>query len=418
MKSKRTMLLIWAAWAFMPLIAASKSDDFDFVVFGDSRIAAPGAPIPEAYKRILTECELINPDLMFHTGDLIFGYGETPKELEREYADLRPLKPDTDAKIYYVPGNHDYHDYLSTKYFKKMTGEEKEYFSIEHKGVKFIILNTELFGEAGRIVGDQFNWLKQELENGQDDRAIFVFMHRPLFSSPYSFGEREDRDALLNPLKSEQEKLDRQALLDLLVKYHVTAVFSGHEHLYYRTDYRGIPFITVGGGGATFSAPPERGGFFSYMIVSLKGSHVRYNLMEPYQFSVATTTYNQNGKTYGEAVINNIHGGMEKGAITLRGIRFNLPAADYEAKAESVVAPLQLLETAPFLKLLQSGDTITQSERSEKVRAIIVEHLNAKIYKTEPNPNNPRMVQVWVSINVPGTFPIRLTVSPVAEKNK
>ncbi|MCW4019780.1 MAG: hypothetical protein NWF14_00905 [Candidatus Bathyarchaeota archaeon] len=33
-----------------------------------------------------------------------------------------------------------------------------------------------------------------------------------------------------------------------MTKYKVTAILAGHEHLYYRTDYKGVPFITLGGG--------------------------------------------------------------------------------------------------------------------------------------------------------------------------
>jgi len=415
MKTARVMLPAFLFLAFSAG-AAKAPEDFEFVVFGDSRIAAPGAPLPEAYRRILVETSLINPDLVFHTGDLVFGYGESESELRKEYEAISVFLPELESAVYFVPGNHDYHSALTIRVFKEITGQEKDYFSFEHNGVNFIMLNTELPGRAGRVVGAQFDWLKKELERGRNARALFVFMHRPLFSSPDTYKVRDEYFPRLP--KSAQWKKERRALLDLLAQYPVSAVFSGHEHLYYRTEYQGIPLITLGGGGATFAAPPDKGGFFNYMIVSVTDGKIRYNLMEPYHFSVDTRTYNKQGVVYGQAIINNIHGGMERGAITLRGIRFMLPEGKYQAKAQSVVAPSQLLPSVPYLGLLEESDSVMESERMEKVRAIMVRRLKAEVHKVIPNPNDLRMVEVWVKVTAPGTFPIRLTVSPAGRQKR
>ncbi len=61
-------------------------------------------------------------------------------------------------------------------------------------------------------------------------------------------------------------------------------------------EEKGVPFVTLGGGGATFAAPPDKDGFFNYMIVSVKGEEVKFDLMEPYHFSVETRTYEKDGK--------------------------------------------------------------------------------------------------------------------------
>ena len=36
----------------------------------------------------------------------------------------------------------------------------------------------------------------------------------------------------------------------------VFVVMTGHEHLYYRTNYKGVPFITLGGGGHYIESRP------------------------------------------------------------------------------------------------------------------------------------------------------------------
>ena len=163
-------------------LATSASDaDFNFIVFGDSRIAMPGAPVTPAYLRILEETNLINPDMVIHTGDLIFGYGDSDKQLKEEYAEIFDLMATLTPEVHYVPGNHDYQTSLSVQEFKKWTGQE-DYFSFDYEGVVFIILNTELPGQVGEVAGEQHRWLEEELEKNKDARALFIFTHRPLFS--------------------------------------------------------------------------------------------------------------------------------------------------------------------------------------------------------------------------------------------
>ena len=44
--------------------------------------------------------------------------------------------------------------------------------------------------------------------------------------------------------------------------------------------------------------------------------------------------------------------------------------------------------------------------------------LKAEVHKVIPNPNDLRMVEVWVKVTAPGTFPIRLTVSPAGRQKR
>ena len=397
-----SLLLQPAVWAEI------KDDDLVFTVFGDSRVAFQGAPIPVAYKRILTEINLINPDFIVHTGDLVFGYGDSEEQLKIEYSNVSKLISTVVPKIYFVPGNHDFQTPLTTKHFIEMTGQKKDYFSFDHKGVTFIILNTEVPGQVGEIAGEQCQWLENELEKKKNSRAIFVFMHRPLFS--FLRPNADEKGALPEATYNFVSEKARWSLIDLLLKYKVTAVMAGHEHLYYRTDYKGVPFITLGGGGATFSAPPDKGGFFNYMIVSVKGKEVKFDLMEPYHFSVETKTYQKNGKTYGEALIHNIHGEALKGIIPLRGIKFTLPKGKYTVKGESLVSAHQMVKIGEALGAIKKGDLETEKAKEKEIQMLIKESLKPHVYKIEPNKKERNMVDVWVSLDVP--FSVRLTVVP------
>lgn len=407
-KKIAVLLFLFLLLLHPPLCAEPKDDDLVFTVFGDSRVAFQGAPIPVAYKRILTEINLINPDLIVHTGDLVFGYGDSEQQLKIEYSNVGKLVSTVVPKIYFVPGNHDFQTPLTTKHFMELTGQKRDYFSFDRKGVTFIILNTDLPRQVGEITGEQRKWLENELEKKKSSRAIFVFMHRPLFSflKPNADDKGDLPEAMYN-FVSEQARWD---LIDLLVKYQVTAVMAGHEHLYYRTDYKGVPFITLGGGGATFSAPPDKGGFFSYMIVSVKGEEVKFDLMEPYHFSVETKTYQKNGKTYGEALIHSIHAEALKGVIPLRGIKLTLPQGEYTVKGESLVSAHQMVKIGEALGAMTKGSPEVEKATEKEIQGLIKEYLKPYIHKIEPNKEKRNMVDVWISLDTP--FSVLLTVSP------
>jgi len=389
------------------LRAETEDDDLLFVVFGDTRVAYQGAPIPVAFRRILTEINLINPDLVVHTGDLVYGYGDSEEQLKVEYSSIGKLMSSVVPKIYFVPGNHDFQTPLTTRYFKEMTGQKEAYFSFDYKDVTFIILNTDAPGRVGEIAGEQLKWLENELEMKKDSRAVFVFMHRPLFS--FLLPNADQKGDLAEPMYNFVSEKARWSVIDLLTRYKVTAVFAGHEHLYYRTDYEGIPFITLGGGGATFSVPPDKGGFFNYMIVSIKDKEVEFDLMEPYHFSVETRTYQKDGKTYGEALVHNIHGEVFKGVIPLHGIKFTLPKGNYTVKGESVVSPRQMVKAGESLGIVEKS---AEEAKEKQIQALIAENLKPSIHKIEPNKEDNEMVDVWVGVDAPGTFSVRLSVIP------
>jgi 3',5'-cyclic AMP phosphodiesterase CpdA len=106
----------------------------------------------------------------------------------------------------------------------------------------FIALNTDELCKEGRVTGEQLDWLRGDLADHRDARAVFVFMHRPIFS--WFQGDFNPDDA--------------EVLQSLFREYPVKAVFASHDHFYYRVDHGGVAYMTVGGGGrrCTPNHPP------------------------------------------------------------------------------------------------------------------------------------------------------------------
>jgi 3',5'-cyclic AMP phosphodiesterase CpdA len=78
----------------------------------------------------------------------------------------------------------------------------------------------------------QMRWLEEELKKNQDMRYIFIFNHHPL------------RYGGIN-----------KQICDLLEKYRVTAVFSGHRHIYALHIANGVYYFQAAGQSDTVFSP-------------------------------------------------------------------------------------------------------------------------------------------------------------------
>ena len=107
-------------------------------------------------------------------------------------------------------------------------------------GVRFFALDTDYLDKP------QLDWLEKELSSSSSDWKI-VFFHHPLYSSGKTHGSALESRAILEPL---------------FVKYGVSVVFSGHDHIYERIKPQkgGIVYWVSGAGGSAAQGGPPRHG--------------------------------------------------------------------------------------------------------------------------------------------------------------
>ncbi|HET7453847.1 MAG TPA: metallophosphoesterase [Thermoanaerobaculia bacterium] len=259
--------------------------DLLFVVAGDSRPTGRDAPLPRVTRQIFSEIGLIRPDFVLWTGDVVYGYGDTPRELSIEYGRFFEAARAAGAPVYDAPGNHEIHhrkgepceDRTSEREFARRFGDL--YGSFDAGGAHFIALDTEPLCAEDRLDADQRAWLERDLEANRNARAIFVFAHTEFFSSPTI-----DPDAVQEHLPIQ----DREGLIALFRRYPVRAVFCGHEHVYSHETSQGIDFFIAGGAGAPLYASPDRGGFSHYLVFRLTGGELTWDLVEPGRLYVET----------------------------------------------------------------------------------------------------------------------------------
>ena len=99
-------------------------EDVIFVVAGDNRPTAKGAPLPRVAETILSEIGLIRPDFVLWTGDTVYGYCDTRDELEAEYQRFREAAAPLVGFVpfYNSPGNHEIH---STQTAQRLRAEAR-----------------------------------------------------------------------------------------------------------------------------------------------------------------------------------------------------------------------------------------------------------------------------------------------------
>lgn len=227
-------------------------DDFQFVIFGDNQ------GIPPVFKRIVKEINILKPDFVISTGDMIQGYFKDTIEIKNAWKNFKEEIKNLKIPFYPTPGNRDIWDENSRKIYLKEWG--RTYYSFKFKNSFFIFLNTEE-NEEKTIKGEQFEWLKRELEENKSFENKFIFLHRPLWLY-------EDLQWM-------------KKIHPLLVKYGVRAVFSGHVHIYSYDEIDGIKYIITGGAGSYLSLEQEKGGFNHYLVVKVKQDSINISVVKP-----------------------------------------------------------------------------------------------------------------------------------------
>jgi acid phosphatase type 7 len=205
---------------------------FSFVVFGDTR--SNHADHQRVVERIRGEV----PDFLLGTGDMV-NEGGSESDWQRFFDIERDLLRDN--VLFPIIGNHDRQGRGRTadnyrKYFAvpENSPDPERYYAATFGNARILGLDSNSYSFA---LTDQTAWIERQLQAARLDpniEHIFVAMHHPPFSVALHGGHKELREAWT----------------PLFETYQVTAVFSGHDHVYSRGEKNGVRYFVTGGGGA------------------------------------------------------------------------------------------------------------------------------------------------------------------------
>jgi 3',5'-cyclic AMP phosphodiesterase CpdA len=248
---------------------------FTFAVTGDGRPTVPGLPFPRVTHRIFEELRLLGPAFVLYPGDAIFGYGDTRGEMLQELDAFARLADRAAVPVYNAPGNHEMQSRPEAVEALREWGHDL-YGSFDFRGCHFIVLNTDEVLLEGRVAGEQLEWLRADLASARGSHAIFVAMHRPIYS--WFQGD-------FNPD-------DGETLHDLFRSHGVEAVFSCHDHFFYEEQHDGVRYVTAGGAGGPLYTQPPGGGFAHYLLITVGADGAEMNVVEPNHLDVEYLTGN------------------------------------------------------------------------------------------------------------------------------
>jgi len=218
------------------------------------------------------------PDFLIHLGDLTDG-GKKDHKFEWTMEYFQGIGTLTSRiPIATVPGNGDADLFWYRQYHPHTGG--KGYYRFDYGEASFWMLNSNLKKEL-QSDGEQYNWLKKEL-NTSNSKWKFVVLHH----APYTSDEDDYGNTWAGPGNQGDAQLND--LVQLMESNKVDMVFYGHLHTYMRSHplrsgkvdlENGVTYIQAGGTGGNlednaptrtwFAAKNFRG--FHYCTVQVIG---------------------------------------------------------------------------------------------------------------------------------------------------
>jgi 3',5'-cyclic AMP phosphodiesterase CpdA len=245
-----------------------KDGSVRFAVVGDSGTGDRGQY--EVAKQMVAAHDEFPFDFVIMLGDNIIG-ADSPTDMANKFT--TPYKALLDAGVLFhaALGNH---DNPSQRFYKPFNMGGERYYAFQASkgrtanptegGVRFIALDSDYLDKP------QLDWLENELASSTLDWKI-LFFHHPLYSSGQTHGSALESRAILEPL---------------FVKYGVSVVFSGHDHIYERIKPQegGIVYWVSGAAGRLRKGDVQTAdmvakGFDSdnhFMIVEISGDDLYY----------------------------------------------------------------------------------------------------------------------------------------------
>jgi predicted phosphodiesterase len=215
------------------LTLPNRATSVKFAVIGDSGRGTP--PQHEIAAQMTAFREDFPFAFVLMLGDNIYEGPASRDDYQRKFEEPYRRLLDKGVKFYATLGNHDDPREVIYPLFN-MDGERYYSFAPPEDVLAKIATHAEFFAvDSTNLDRAQLRWLDERL--GKSSAAWKIcFLHHPLYTSGrYRTWARGFR-LILEPL---------------LVEHDVDVVFSGHEHIYQRTELQsGIQYFVSGGAGS------------------------------------------------------------------------------------------------------------------------------------------------------------------------
>ena len=286
---KLSNIVLFALLIFLSSCQIDESpNSFQFVFMTDIHVQ-PELNADQGFKQAIKKVNQLNPDFVITGGDLVFDVlGQSFERANQLYDMYVDVCNNFNMPVYNTIGNHEVfglyeksgispnHDEYGKQMFKNRIGYENTYYSFDHKGWHFMILDDIGFTEKRRYIAEidsgQFKWIIEDLKNVQKETPIVISLHIPLIS----VGKQmlDGGTAALSPglvLENSHE------ILNLFKDHNLRIVLQGHLHIVEEIIYKNTHFITAGAVSArwwkgSYSGFPE-----GFAVIDVTENNFKWN---------------------------------------------------------------------------------------------------------------------------------------------
>jgi len=281
-----------AASTALPLHAApsSSAGNVKFVFFTDTHIE-PELNGAEGCTRAFERIKSLKPEFCIQGGDHCIDLTAEPRERSMMLIDLyKKTEHILDVPVHQVIGNHDVLGTVSKSgvsrsdplwgkkvYYEKF--DKHTYYSWDHKGYHFIVLDTIDINPTNgdyrpRIDADQVKWLADNLAKVKAGTPIVVSCHVPIVTGVPAYVKTDYTHWRVE---------NAYDILPMLTQHNVIVVLQGHTHVNEVVYWHNIPFITSGAVCGNWWKGSHWGTPEGFTVVELAGGRVRWRY-ETYGF--------------------------------------------------------------------------------------------------------------------------------------
>lgn len=243
---------------------------FTFIFMTDIHVQ-PEREASAGLSQALVKAEALHPDLIVTGGDLIMdALGQSYGRADSLYQLYDQLTANVKVPIYNTLGNHevfglyeksgispDHPEYGKQMFLNRMDLKQT-YYSFDHKGWHFVILDAIGFTDDRRYYGHidslQLEWLAEDLAGAGPEKPIIMSTHIPFVSVVPQLvnGSQE-------PVGKGYIIINSHEVIEVIEPYNVKLVLQGHLHHLEETAVRDMSFVTAGSVSARWWLGPYEG---------------------------------------------------------------------------------------------------------------------------------------------------------------
>lgn len=263
---------------------------FRFVFITDMHLQ-PERNAPQGFRKAIDKINELNPDFVLTGGDNIMdALGVDKDRMNLQFNLLDSMLNFFKMPVYTTIGNHDVFGIYpksgieqSDPEYGKVVYENKfakRYYSFDHKGVHYLILdgisvNEEKRKYYGRVDSEQMEWIKSDLSVVDKKTPIVVSIHIPLMTV---FGQIIQSATTAND--SSYVIANGKEVIELFKDHNLKLVLQGHLHFLEEISLYGATFITVGALSGKWWQGPNMDIEEGFLLVDFDGKNFSYEYID------------------------------------------------------------------------------------------------------------------------------------------